>query len=116
MPESNPSTKRLKVRSDTLTGLAPQASIVTTPGTLDRMPRAQADTADTMPQARAFAPSPLDRGNAVVSSSSHLSWKALQEPDMPSGMMAGAGGGEIRQEMGQPKHMPGVVPKNKAPF
>ena len=116
MPESTPKTGRLKVRSDTLVGLTPQASIVTTPGTADAMPRARTDTDDPMPAATPADQSPLNRGDRVVSSSSHYSWKALQGQAAPErsegGMMAGAG----MNEMGDHAPMAGAVRKNKAPF
>ena len=107
--------RELEVRSSTLVG---GPSIITTPGTEDQMPRAAAGTSDTMPAASPANQSPLSRGDRVVASSSHYSWKALQDTgSSPDGQMAGAGfGKDIGTEMGQPKHMPGTVQKNKAPF
>lgn len=93
----------LAVRSDTLVGRNGPA-VTTTPGTMDRNASIPYEgSADNIPQARGFAPSPLSRGDAVVSSTAHYSWKALQGSQAP---------------MVETQHQPmtGAVRQNKAPF
>ena len=105
--------RELEVRSSTLVS---GPSIITTPGTLDQMPRARADTGDTMPAATPADRSPLSRGDRVVGSSSHYSWKALQDTGSSPGQAAGSGFGKAIGEMGDHAPMAGAVQKNKAPF
>lgn len=68
---------QLEVRSNTVVGT--KGPVVTTePGTQDVMPQVQTDTTDTMPKTRLADQSPLDRGDKVVSTSQHFSWKAFK--------------------------------------